>query len=111
MLLSKKAAGLRRENNSPYVNFMQPELMMYGEENIVADFKRNPSDYVVLVSRPLDNYGLRHFGQPGYGDKIMEWVRANYVVEKQIGADPFEPEEFGVQILRRRSQKAVAQRS
>lgn len=91
---------LRRENNSPYVNFMQPELVMYGEANILAAFQRNPSDYVVLVTRPVADYGLSHFGQPGYGDKIMSWIRTNYAVEKQFGADPFEMSEFGVQILR-----------
>jgi hypothetical protein len=99
---------LRRENGSPYVNFMQPELAMYGEENILADFQRNPSDYVLLVSRRLEMYGLHHFGQPGYGDRIMEWVRADYVVEKQFGADPFVPGEFGVQVLRRRCQVTTA---
>jgi hypothetical protein len=102
---------LRRENNSPYVNFMQPELVMYGEENIVSDFDRNPSDYVLLVTRPLKGYGLHHFGQPGYGDKIMKWVRANYDVEKQFGADPFVMDDFGVQILRRRSSPPAASQS
>lgn len=90
---------LRRETNSPYVNFMQPELVMYGEENILADLRSNPSDFVLLVTRNVAGYGLDHFGQAGYGDKIMKWIRTNYVVEKQFGADPFEPQDFGVQIL------------
>lgn len=103
---------LRRGNNSRYVNFMQPELVMYGEAKMLADFKRNPCDYVLLVSRDLkEGYGLYYFGQPGYGDQIMNWVRANYVVEKQFGADPFQPEDFGIQILRRRLAPAVTSHS
>jgi hypothetical protein len=96
---------LRRETSSPHINFMQPELVMYGEENILSDLKRNPSDYVLLVSRRLEMYGLHHFGQAGYGDKIMAWIRANYILEKQFGADPSVPGEFGVQILRRRPEQ------
>jgi hypothetical protein len=99
---------LRRETSSPHVNFMQPELVMYGEENIVSDLQRNPSDYVLIVSRRLDIYGLHHFGQEGYGDQIMAWIQANYVVEKQFGADPFVPGEFGVQVLRRRPEHTAA---
>jgi hypothetical protein len=99
---------LRRETNSPHVNFMQPELVMYGEENVLGDLQRNPSDYVLLISRRLEMYGLHHFGQAGYGDQIMKWIRANYVVERQFGADPFVPGEFGVQVLRRRSVQTAA---
>jgi hypothetical protein len=99
---------LRRENNSPYVNFMQPELVMFGEKNILAEFQRNPSDYVLLVTRPLKSYRLRHFGQPGYGDQIMKWIRANYILAEQFGSNPLVMDEFGVQVLRRRAAESTA---
>ena len=97
---------LRRESPSPYTNFMPPELVMYGEENIVSRLNERPGDYILLVSRTLTCYGKHHFGQPGYGDQIMHWVRENYKLEKQFGADPLAPPDFGVQVLRLRDRNA-----
>ena len=92
---------LRRDNPSPFVNFMPPELEMYGERNMVLQFERVPSDYVLLVSQRLGEYGKDFFGEPGYGDQIMAWVRENYQVQNQFGADPAQSREFGIQILKR----------
>ena len=33
----------RRVNPTPYINFMPPELIMFGEENMVAAFRSSPA--------------------------------------------------------------------
>ena len=98
---------LRRESPTPFINFMQPELVMYGEAVILRRLEETPGDYILLVSRRLPDYGLEYFGQPGYGDQIMTWVKKNYVLQQQFGGDPSVSANFGIQVLKFRSKQVV----
>jgi hypothetical protein len=68
----------RRANPTPYINLMPPELLMFGQENILHSFQEHAPDYVVIVqsSEPA-SYG---FDSPAadYRARILPWIVANY---------------------------------
>ena len=69
----------RRAITLPYVNFMMPEIITFGEKRIVDDFKARPPDYVMLVDNDPSEFGVGQFGDdPRYGKKIMDWVNQYY---------------------------------
>ncbi len=93
---------LRRTNPTPYINFMPPEFILYGDDEIVAAFERNPPDRIALVHKVTSLYGFRFFGVD-YGVPLGRWVEANYELEKQFGDRPFrDASRFGIAILKRR---------
>jgi hypothetical protein len=91
----------RRVNSTGYINLMPPELEMFGEENIVRSFAARPPDYVLLVHKDTDEYGVRFFGSSGYGEQIMQWVLDHYTPVRTFGAEPLCGDRFGVKILQR----------
>ena len=94
----------RRKNPTKYTNFMMPELICYGENNIIKDFEFNSPDYIILIHQlPSEQYGVGHFGKGSlYGEKIMKWINKNYKSCKLFGNEPFMNEKFGVKILIKR---------
>jgi hypothetical protein len=93
---------LRRQTPLPFVNFMPPELMAFGEDAMVRALERRPPDIVVFVHRDTSEYGFGLFGtDPGYGRRIMTWVRGRYESIDVIGHEPMSASGFGVEILRR----------
>ncbi len=91
---------LRRRTPTRFVNFMPPELVFFDEEKIAAEIANDPPDFVALVHRPTTDYGPPFIGE-GYGEPIMEWIRAEYTEVRRIEDDPFEPspKAFGASIL------------
>lgn len=80
-----------RRTPVPYINFMPPELVMFGEDNIVAAFRRAPPDYVVVVDKHRE-YQVGPFGSPRYGPKMMRWLEQNYEIHTEIeGSHPRHP--------------------
>jgi hypothetical protein len=90
----------RRENPTPYINFMPPELILFGEDRILMSLRNCPPDYVLVVHKDTDEYGSRFFGRD-YGEKIYRWVRAHYEIVSSIGAPPLRDERFGMVLMRR----------
>lgn len=80
---------LRRRTPTRVLNFMPPELIMFGEEEIVRELEANPPDYVIFYTRLTIEYGYPLFGTH-YAESIVRWLRANYeVLEKAtLGPDP-----------------------
>ena len=70
----------RRENPTPYINLMPPEVIMFGEDRIVASLAAHPPDYIVLVPSDPSDYGYRNFAID-YGKEIFQWIKANYQIE------------------------------
>ncbi len=68
---------VRVENPTPYVNFMPPEVLMFGEEEMIAAFKAHPPDYIVALPRPVSEYGFEEFGKD-YASNLVSWVGDNY---------------------------------
>ncbi len=85
-----------------YINYMPPEVIMFGEERIVADLERTPPDLVAIVHKPTVEYGLPWFGVD-YGARLMAFVRERYVPGPLIGGEPLRPETgFGIRLFERR---------
>jgi hypothetical protein len=81
---------LRIENPTPFVNFMPPEFIMFGEEQIVGAFAARSPDLILMTNRGTNEYGYVGFGL-GFGEKLVKWVERNYYPEKKI-EESFEQE-------------------
>ncbi len=97
----------RRVNPTRHLNFVPPEIMIFGEERILEDLRAQPPDYVVLVHRETREYGLPLFGTD-YAPRLLEWLRDHYEPVAQVGAAPLAPERLedhrrGFEVLRRRT--------
>jgi hypothetical protein len=73
----------RMTNPTPYINFMPPELIMFGESKIVAAFDSDPPDWIVLTDRHAPEYGYELLGTD-YGLKIKDWIQPRYVLVEQV---------------------------
>lgn len=73
----------RIANPTPYINFMPPEFIMFGEENMVAAFEATPPDWIVLTDRHAPEYGYDLLGTD-YGLGITEWIRRNYTLTARV---------------------------
>jgi 4-amino-4-deoxy-L-arabinose transferase-like glycosyltransferase len=92
----------RRVNPTPYLNFMPPELIMFGELNILAAFQAHPPDYVVVAHKQTEEYGLFYFGRD-YGQKTHAWIMENYTQVKLWGEPPLQSPAFGILLLKRKN--------
>ncbi len=93
----------RRTTTLPQINFMMAEMIIFGEEALLAGFKNRPPDYVVLVHRDTSEFGVGPFGiDRRFGLQTMDWVNQHYEPAIRFGAEPFRGDGFGIKILRRR---------
>lgn len=92
----------RRANPTPYVTFMPLELLIFGEDKVVASFDRAPPDWVILVHKDTSEYGFPLFGID-YGVRLGGWVRERYEPVRRFGQQPLVPGTvFGIQLMWRR---------
>jgi hypothetical protein len=90
----------RRANPTRCPVWIPPELEAFGQTNMINSFEQHRPDEIMLVQRPVTEYGLKYFGeQPEYGLALMQWIRQNYEVKFQN--DP-KTSHFGLQIFERR---------
>lgn len=93
---------LRKRTPTRYINYMPPELLMFGEERMIADFAAHPPDWIVLAHKSTSEYGLPFFGQD-YGQRLFAWITAHYVTDASFGDPPLQRgSRFGLRILRRK---------
>lgn len=91
----------RMRNPTPYLNFMPPEVLLFGEERMRAAFERQPPDFVALVHKSTHEYGVPFFGVD-YGRSLRAFVDRHYRPLRLIGDMPLTPDtDFGIQLLRR----------
>jgi len=92
----------RRANPTPYINFMPPEFLMFGENAMLDAFERSPPDLIALVHKDTSEYGARFFGRD-FGQSIFAWIQREYEPFERLGDRPFAPgTSFGVWLLRRK---------
>ena len=93
----------RLRNPTPYINFMPPEMQIFGEDVILDAIKRNSPDYFVIVSRDTTEYGYELFGRDArYGQKIMNWVNQCYHRVVLFGEEPLVRDDgFSIKIMKR----------
>ena len=68
----------RRENPTPYLVFMVPEMLAFGEHQMLERLTAAPPDYILVIERDMREYGVESFGVEGYGRAILDWVRREY---------------------------------
>ena len=102
---------LRLRDPSRYWLFIPAEFeAVGGEETMLADVRAHPPDFVALVDRSHAGFGVGPFGSdPRNGRRLLEFVRSEYEVVRQIGSEPFRGQGFGITLLRRRPPPAAAQ--
>ncbi|HZV35415.1 MAG TPA: hypothetical protein VFB72_12655 [Verrucomicrobiae bacterium] len=67
-------------------------VLRESEEKFVGELRRNPPEYVVLISRDLKEFGVTRYGAPGNpGFALVPWVSQNYQSEAWVGGDPLDP--------------------
>jgi hypothetical protein len=92
----------RRDNPTPFVNFMPPEALAFGEHAMARALDAQPPDFLLLVHKNTGEYGYASFGStPEYGGEILPWVRRNYRTVETIGRNPADAHGYGIEILRR----------
>jgi hypothetical protein len=93
----------RRDNPTPYASITYLEMQIFNEDTILNSFKKNAPDYFVFVHNNPAEYGVRFFGKdPKFGKKVMDWILINYFNVCLFGAEPFENNQFGIKIYKKR---------
>lgn len=88
----------RKRSPIRFINFMPPELIMFREDVILDSLVGAPPEFVVVVSRPLREYGYVGFGVD-FMVSTAEWIAANYVPVATIEGSAGK---FGVELRQRR---------
>ena len=91
----------RRRTPTPYFNFMPPELILFGEDAMVAALEKRPPAAVVLAHKNTAEYGYPFFGTD-YGTVLSRWVLDHFehVWTDPRGGFPLQPDTlFGISIL------------
>jgi hypothetical protein len=71
-------------------NFMLPEILIFGEDNMLSSMKNKPPQYILFLDRDTSEYGVESFRKDEmYGKKIMAWINENYTLFWQISIDNF----------------------
>ena len=91
----------RRRTPTRFVNFMPPELVLFGEDRMIAELELDPPEVVVLMHKSTAEYGYEFFGRD-YGRRLASWIRRRYLRGGIIAQPPLQPGTvFGMQILER----------
>ena len=70
------------------------------EDRIVTNLQSHPPDVVVIVSRPLLEFGIPRWGvDTDEGRQILSWVQQNYMIAFSRGGNPLDPDVRGVVVL------------
>jgi hypothetical protein len=95
----------RSENPTPFVNFMPPEMILFGEPRMLAALERRPPDVIVVTHKPTHEYGFPWFGR-SYARDLGAWIEAHYRLVQIFGDPPLQPtSRFGIAILVRNTER------
>jgi hypothetical protein len=84
-----------------FVNFMPPELIIFGEAPILKALDDSPPRFIALVHKDTTEYGPRFFGRD-YGTSLLQWVEQHYLPVRTFGAEPLLDERFGIMVFERK---------
>jgi hypothetical protein len=91
----------RRRTATPYVNFNPPDLLLFGESNMLAALRRHPPDCVMIVHKDTSEFGVPFFGVD-YGRDLGAWITSHYQqrdMPLDLGAQPLRDNRFGIRLL------------
>ncbi len=93
---------LRAETPARYINYMPPELSMFGEARMVAQLRAARPEAIVLLHKPTAEYGVPWFGKD-YGRVFSAWIEAEYRPGTLHGEPPLRAgTRFGAGVLWRK---------
>jgi hypothetical protein len=79
---------IKKPSPIEFYNFMLPEMIIFGENNMLLSIKNNSPKYILFLERDTSEYGVKYFGQQKtYGNIIMKWIKENYSILWQIRID------------------------
>jgi len=85
-----------------FVNFNPPDLLLFGEDRMVAAMSGSPPDFIFLVHKDTSEFGERFFGRD-YGRELNAWIGEHYVEETlpslDLGSEPFQNGQFGIRLM------------
>ena len=94
---------LRRDSPLRVFNAMPPEILAFGEGDVLRSLAASPPAFVLFVHKDTSEYGYPLFGRAvSYGSRTMEWVRARYETREIIGERPLAESGWEIEILERR---------
>jgi hypothetical protein len=92
----------RLESPLRVVNFMPPELAIFGEDEVLGAIQRAPPRFVLFVHRDTSEYQYPLFGtDERYGARTLGWIVQHYRPIRTIGERPLETTGRGVVLFER----------
>ena len=89
----------RIPNPTPYINFMPPEEILFGEDRWLGALESTPPQVLCVVHKDTSEYGFPLFGQD-YARGLGAWMGANYREITTLGQPPLRPGTlFGIRIM------------
>jgi hypothetical protein len=92
----------RRRTATRFVNFNPPDLLLFGEDNMLSALSATPPDFIFIVHKDTSEFGEKYFGRD-YGQKIGAWIDAQYQLQSlpmlDLGGEPLHDEGFGIRLL------------
>jgi 4-amino-4-deoxy-L-arabinose transferase-like glycosyltransferase len=94
----------RHPHPLPTLNFNPYNVALFGDQGYLESLQKAASPYILLVhvDAGILVSGKRFFGKD-FGQSAYIWIMQNYTLEQQFGAEPFTSQEFGIQLLRKKS--------
>jgi hypothetical protein len=93
----------RRPAATRYVNFNPPDLLLFGQDQVIRAMQANPPDYIFIVHKDTSEFEVRFFGQD-YAQNLFAWIESNYMevrlpIDLDLGAEPLKSSRFGIRLL------------
>ena len=88
----------RRASPTRFLNFMPPELVIFGQPTMLAALEASAPDLIAIVHKDTSEYGYRFFGRD-YGQQLAAWVGARYEPVALFGEPPLVDRGFGITLL------------
>lgn len=90
----------RRQNPTPFFSFNPFDLLIFGENRMLASLQAHPPDFVIFEHADMSDLGHQYFGRD-YARAMFRWIGTNYTSQEVLGAKPFQGDRYGLEILRR----------
>ncbi len=93
----------RRVNPTRYTGFTPPEIVIYGERNILESVSDTKPDFIIIIPRDMPEFGIGFFGENlDYCRNIMAWVSEKYEKVWQEPEQQQQNNRLSISIFRRK---------
>jgi hypothetical protein len=93
---------MRLESPLRVINLMPPEMMAFGEDDVLRSLAARPPDFVLLIHKDTSEYGYPKFGRDSrYGLRTLAWINDHYESNRVLPPDASGTSDPGIRLLRR----------